>query len=335
MRHLAYMVAGIAVGLAVLLLVPASGQPAVASSFLELEMDSVVMAGSPLEIVIVAEPGAIVDLYVIDSYGASRHRVDIEDERALVELPAIVAGPLHVIAISGSAEATSTAVVQPANPASAPSPLVGARSIVADGKDRAMVVVIPEDEFGNPTGSATPALVTAVHPDGTRVVYGTEAGATLQWTWVPSVITAGTAQLVVDLAGYRGPVRTLVQIPAAPITFEVEPVTELRPADGLTLVEVTTTPLADRFGNRIVDGTAALVTARYGDGTESAQTAIVVGGVARALIEAPDRPGRVYVRVSVHGVSSSELALEFSAPLVQVATSSVAPLRLALLGGGR
>jgi len=335
MKHLVYMVAGITVGFAVLLLAPASGQTPVGTTHLDLEMAPAATAGEVLEIVVTADLGAVVDLYVIDSYGTSHQQVGVDGEPVLVEVPATMAGRLDIIAISGAQEATATAVVYPANPRQAPAPMIGARSIVADGADRAMVVVISDDEFGNPTGGTMAAIVTVVHPDGTRAVHAGAATATLQWTWVPSVTTAGTAQVVVDQGGHRGATRTLIEIPAEPEPFAVEPVTELRPADGLTLVEVATTPLADRFGNRVVDGTAAVVTARYGDGAESIQTAVVVGGVARTLIEAADQPGIVYVRISVHGVTSSELALEFSAPLVPVEPSGVSPLRLVPLGGGQ
>jgi hypothetical protein len=332
MKSVFYLGGGIVIGLAVLVMAPAFDHASVATTHLELEMASMVTAGESLEIEVIADPGAAVDLYVIDSYGTSHRRLRIEDRPRRVAATATTAGRLDVVAISGDLDATASALVRPASAGPTPSPLVGARSIVADGVDRAMVVVIPEDEYGNPTGGA--ASVTAVHPDGTRVILDTAATASLRWTWVSSLTTAGTAQVAVDHAGSRGPTRTLVEIPAAPVQFVVEAVTQLRPADGHTLVEVTTTPLADRFGNRVVDGTAALVAARFDDGAETFQTAMVVGGVVRALIEAPDQPGVVDVRISVNGVTGSELALDFDSPLFDPADAEPRPLRLIPLGGG-
>ncbi len=333
MRHLMLMTAGIAAGIAALLLAPSTATLST-TSYLELDLPPATTAGEPLQIEVSAEPGAVVDLYFLDSYGTEHRRMGVDGDPAIIELPVTAAGRLDVVAVSGDYQITASTVVEPASGGPAPSPLVGARSIVADGVDRAMVVVIPADEFGNPTAGASSAAVTIVHPDGTRVIHSTQTATSLQWTWVPSVTTAGTAQLAVDLAGRRGPVRTLVEIPAAPEAFSLAAVTQLRPADGLTLVEVATTPLADRFGSRIVDGTAAVVTTRYGDGSESVQTAAVVGGVARAFIKAPDEPGIVHVRISIHGVTSPDLALDFVAALVPLSQASVEPLRLVPLGGG-
>lgn len=334
MRDVALMIGGVALGLVVLAMAPATEQQD-ASSFLELTMASGLTAGEVLEIAVAADAGAEVDLFVFDAYGVDHRRMRGEGKPTPVEVSVTTAGMIEVFAHSGDRTATAFATVTPAAGGPAPTPLVGARSIVADGADRAMVVVIPEDAYGNPTAASGLASVTVVHPDGSRAVHESSATATLQWTWVASATAAGTAQVTVDHAGVRGPVRTLVEIPAAPEPFTVEPITQLRPADGVTLVEVATTPLADRFDNRIVDGTAAIVTTRFEDGTESSQTAVVIGGVARALIEAPSLPGIVRVRIAVHGVVSAELALDFSAPLLPPSPQVVTPHHLSPLGGGK
>ena len=275
-----------------------------------------VAAGDRLEVDITSDPGTTVTMYFFDGYRASVRELTLAGSTGLLEAPSTrFAGRLDVVAVAGSRRATATTIIRPGDDIEPPVPLVGARSIVADGADRAMVAVIPTDRFGNPAPAGTPVAVTVQHPDRSLAAHETAVARTLAWTWAPSVTTAGTANVTVAASGQSGPSRTLVEIPSAPTPFGLEIETMLRPADGVSLVTVVSDPLVDRHGNRVVDGTAVVVQAQYPDGAESFQTVTAIGGVARALLEAPDRPGSIEVRMTVLDTTSSLLGVQFSAPL--------------------
>jgi hypothetical protein len=212
---------------------------------------------------------------------------------------------------AGELVTTASAIVEPGPVAGAPDPLIGARSIRADGADRAMVAAIPADRFGNPAPAGTRVAVTVVHPDESLASFDAEVTRTVGWTWVPSVTTAGDAEVVAAVDGMRSAAGRLVEVPGVPAPFALSLESPRLPADGTTLVTVASDVLVDVHGNRLLDGTAAQLRADYLDGTSSFQTVVTVAGMARATVEAPDQAGVVRVEMTVLGVTSRPLDLEF------------------------
>jgi len=283
---------------------------------LEISVPATITAGDELTVDIDAEPGSAVTVHFFDGYGASTRHVTLQQASGRLAGPSPrFAGQLDIVAIAGSRQAATTISVLPRERLDPPVPLIGARSIVADGADRSMVAVIPSDRYGNPAPAGTPVQVTVQHPDGSLATFPANVDRTVAWTWIPSSTTSGTATVTASTQGRPGPARTLVEIPGNPEPFALESETELRPADGASLVTVASEPLIDRHGNRLVDGIAVVVRARYPSGFESRQTVTVTGGIARALLSAPDEPGVVRVWMTVHGTTSAPLDLAFSPPL--------------------
>jgi hypothetical protein len=283
---------------------------------LELSVPATITAGEELWVEITSDPGVAVAVHLVNGYSATTHHLTLAEGSGRLAVAATrFAGRLDVLAVAGSLRATATTSILAREDLDLAVPLVGARSIVADGVDRAMVVVIPSDRYGNPAPAGTPVQFTVQHPDRSLATFPVKVDQTVAWSWIPSSTTAGTATVTATAQGRSGPARSLVEIPGEPIDFSLVSETELRPADGATLVSVATEPLIDRHGNRIVDGTAALVHAVYPGGLESQQTAVISGGIARTFLEAPDRPGTVRVWMTVLATTSAPLDLTFSAPL--------------------
>jgi hypothetical protein len=130
---------------------------------------------------------------------------------------------------------------------------------------------------------------------------------------VPATTTAGRASVALrGVAGF-GDVRILLENPGVPTPFALDVETQHRPADGSSLISVASGELSDRFGNRMLDGIAATVIARYPDGSTSTQAVTILGGTARAAIEAPNAPGIVRVEMIVRGTVSRTLDVTFGA----------------------
>jgi len=199
-------------------------------------------------------------------------------------------------------------------------PLVGPRTIVADGQDSTMIVVSPTDGFGNPLPDGTQVTTQIVRADGgietlTSVVVGGLAASTLT-----ADTTAGRVTITSQVDGRDGPANVVDQVAGRPVVFTVatrgtnDSATQLF-ADGFTLVEVATSELRDPFGNLLPDGIVTTFRIESPDGVSFAP-ATVQNGSAATTIESPDRPGAIVVSASTSGTTSTPLTLDFQ-PAVQ------------------
>lgn len=283
---------------------------------LEISVPAAITAGEELSVEITSDPGATVTVHFFNGYTGSTRQLTMLETSGRLAVPFTrFTGRLDIVAEAGSRRALATTSILARDLLDPPVPLVGARSIVADGADQAMAAVIPSDRYGNPAPAGTSVEINVQHPDRALATFRADVIRTVAWSWMPASTTAGTAVVTASVQGRWGPARTLLEIPGPPEAFAVLPETRLRPADGSTLVTVASAPLTDQHGNRIVDGTAAFVRASYPSGLQSQQTVTISGGIARALLEAPDRPGVVRVTMTVLGTTSAPLDLDFSAPL--------------------
>jgi hypothetical protein len=300
-------------------------------SVLAVSMPAAVRAGDTVRVDVTTDPGAAITVLVSGSYRTTTLELQATTATTRIAVPFTDhTGSLEVVAFAGDRTASASTYVEPGPMVAPPEPLVGARSIVADGEDRAMVVAIPSDQFGNPVRSPEGTEIEVTHPDGSVAVVVARATHTLEWAWVRSITTAGVAGVSIE-GQAPGMVRSLIEIPGAPVPFGLVAETAWRPADGATLVSVASDVLVDAYGNRLLDGTAAVVRSAYPDGTMSIQTVVTVGGVARGLLEAPTAAGVVTVSMTVQGTPSRPIDVVFeNAPMV--ATASPQPTKVVTVG---
>ncbi len=283
---------------------------------LEISVPATIAAGVEFSVEIKADPGTTVTVHFFNGYRVSTRQLTMLETSGRMAVPFTrFTGRLDIVAEAGSRRALATTSILARDLLDPPVPMVGARSIVADGADQAMVAVIPSDRYGNPAPAGTSVQIDVQHPDRALAKFRADVIRTVAWSWIPASTTAGTAVVTASAQGRTGPARTLVEIPGPPVAFAVLPETQLRPADGSTLITIASEPLTDQHGNRIVDGTAAFVRASYPGGLQSQQTVTISGGIARALLQPPDGPGGVRVTMTVLGTTSAPLDLDFSAPL--------------------
>ncbi|MDH3250230.1 MAG: hypothetical protein OEQ47_14775 [Acidimicrobiia bacterium] len=290
-------------------------RPTVPASSIQLVVPASSVAGTRLPLMVSAEGADEVTVMFTNGYRTVTQVVRLDADEGNLEAPLYeFAGRLDIVALAADRFAAASVEIVPAAVDAPPTPLVGARSIVADGADRTMVVLIPSDEFGNAAAPGTEVEIDVIHPDRSIRGFSATVDNSLAWRWVPSVTTAGVA--AVSAATVDGPAsadKRLVEIPGRPVGFGLSVATERRPADGATLVTVVSDEIHDINGNVMVDGTAALVRADYPDGTVAFQTVATVRGVAVATIEAPTKPGIVRVQMFVVGVTGEPLPVDFAA----------------------
>jgi len=271
-------------------------------------------AGYDVEVRVPPAAGAV-DLTLLDAYRTTTLHLEAREGSASFRVrPAdnTVAGLVTLVATGeGLVQATAEVRVRAAEAAEPLVPLIGPRSIVADGVDFTMVSVLAGDRFGNPLPDGTALELVRRLPDGRaqadtvtvdhhvargRLIAGTRAGE--------DAVTVSTGEV-------RGPERPFTEVAGLPVAFRLvqdagdpaEP-----EADGRTLVRVRTDTLVDQFANVMPDGTVVEFRLEGPDGRATLQ-GITVGGRATVTFQAPTRPGPVAVQAWASDRASSVLTI--------------------------
>ncbi len=284
---------------------------------LPIEVPGIVRAGEDLTIRVgpfdEAE-GAVIELVMLGGLSTQLYQATVTDDYATFELGEAAtrwSGHWTLIAHSGEAEGRASLRIDPAEPVSPMTVLVGPRSVPLDGESRAMVVALPEDSYGNPLLTAQTGTLQITYPDGRVAEAILPVRNGVGRAWVPGGTVSGRINLGVGIAGAVGAETVLEAVAGLPNAIEVlaNPAESL--ADGSTLIELRTQPMRDAFGNLLVDG--SLVTFRVEIPGEEPRNlpAYTLDGVARVPLQAPGRAAIAEVRASVYTITSEPIEVNF------------------------
>jgi len=266
-----------------------------------------------------APDGTAINLIALTSYGPKIYPGVIRSgsaHYAFTSKDTQQSGQITLIATSGNARGSAEIVLQPGNAVEPVTPLIGGRSIIADGAHWSMVVGVPFDEFGNPVADGTQMTIQALHPGAhleqkqvlvthalgwMKVFSGTQAGRTL------ISIQAGDAQ-----SAAHGPEGDLNEIPGWPVNFTISAPPDQLPADGRQLIPVRTSILKDKFDNVIPDGTLVTFLVESSLGDRRVIPAFTIGGVAETPLQAADQPEVLNIWASLYGVDSPHIQIGFT-----------------------
>jgi hypothetical protein len=295
------------------------GTDRVLASSLSVDGPDTIAAGTPWRIVVDAELDSVT-ADVWGPWGVRRLEADVDAGTGIVELPGNLtrhSGRLSAVFTSGTSSASFDVAVVPGPAVDGIVPLAGPRSMVADGSDWTMVSAIAMDRFGNSVADGTPVRLHVRRPDGTIDLVDTVADLLLAGVRVDSGTLAGRSTIRVSVDGATGPEVEVLEVPGPPAVVELlEPGRPLR-ADGRMLVTIETGRLVDRFGNTLLDGTAASLAMSGPDGAGTL-TAVTIDGRAEFVVEAPSRPGRVELAPVVDGVEGTPIELKFVTDIAAV-----------------
>ncbi len=284
---------------------------------LRIDGPSTIGAGDPwrLDVGGLDLASGTVTIHVWGPWGVRSLDAAVSGDSAEIEIPADLtkdAGRLSALLRSGSATGRAGVDVIPGRAVDGIVPLAGPRSMIADGAHWSMVTAIPRDRYGNAVADGTAVELFVRRPDGAIDVVNTDVFHLLAGVRVFSGTTAGRSTIRVGVDGATGDEVDVLEVPGPPIAVELlEPTTTLR-ADGRMLVSLVTAGLADRFGNPLLDGTAASLTIS-GPGGRGRATGVTIDGRVEFVIEAPAVAGVLTLRAVVDGVASPSLELDFPA----------------------
>ena len=224
-----------------------------------------------------------------------------------------IAGHVSLLIRSDNYQGTDSLVIQPSEPVEPITPLVGARSIIADGDHWAMVVVVPFDRFGNPVAEETPVEVRVQHPGNRLEKEVVFVEHLLAWKRTWSGTKAGRSTVAATVAGQYGPEKELMEIPGWPVTFDLQVDPPTIVADGRQQLTLQTGMLTDEFDNVLPDGTLVTFTV-YEDDDLTARRSLftyTLDGIASVPLQSPATPTTFTIVGSILGVVSEPLTLSF------------------------
>lgn len=260
---------------------------------LPLSAPSATRAGEDLVIQIHGtreDEARVVDVLLWTSYGPRAMSLEVRAARgeAAVVVPGTaltIAGSTAVV-VRGSHFVGEVAVtVLPGQVVDPVVPLVGARSIPADGKHFSMCTVVPEDRFGNLLPDGIPVTIRSRRSDGTSSTLETEVRHGIAWERIFSGIRAGRTTVTAAVGLARGPEADFFEIAGWPQSVQVRAAPLGESADGRRLLTLSTEELRDINGNLLPDGT--LVTFVSPRPHARFAPAVTIRGVAQTVVLAP------------------------------------------------
>ncbi len=265
---------------------------------------------------ITASDGLPVSLTAIGSYGSRVYRQELQDGTASFILPATdtrQSGLVTLVATAGKARGEAEFWLEPGSAVEPLTPLVGARSIIADGDHWAMTTIVPFDSYGNPVAEGTPILIRSLHPDGELDESEVPVKHLLAWDRIWSNTTAGRTTIAVSSGDAFGPEADLLEVPGWPESLRVTVDPPGATADGRQLLSLKTNVLRDAFGNILPDGTQITFAVTTPENTPWMIPGITIDGVAEVPLQAASEPGQFEVTASVFGIASEPVTVTFTA----------------------
>lgn len=295
-----------------------------------LTLPSSVPAGTIVTIEAVAAESSGVSTVVISAgYGQLEFDMVINAGVGSLNLPAAVTQHAGVITVA-SGNVVTELTIEPIEVHELVAPLVGPRTIVADGQDESLAVMLPIDRYGNQVADGTAVNVEWQQPEGTDQVR-TETADGMAWVPVQSGLTAGPTTVRSTASSSTGEIVSsaavrIDEVPGRVETIELDASTSTALADGRTIIEVETGTLVDEHGNELMDGTVAQLVF-MGPSGSGVLPATVQNGVVRVDLVAPDQPGTLTASVHVHGEVSSDITIDFASAIesYEVRLESVGP----------
>lgn len=279
-----------------------------------------IMAGETLmaSVETTAAPGTPISFSFLGSYGSTRIDTVTTAGTTTIEVPSQYTtrrGTLTVYGRIGVSSHSADAEIHPREPVDSIVPIIGQRSIVADGSDWAMAVAVVEDTYGNAVAEGTPVLFSNLHPDQSVGAYNENVTYALVWTRVTASTTAGRGWVNVTSGDATGPARQLEEVPDQPVEVTLSTPLPEPVADGSALLSITTNTMVDVNGNQLLDGTYVEFHALEPDGQIRFFSSQTIDGSAQTLIQVPELPGTLTIWAIAYGVRSDDLVLEFAQSL--------------------
>lgn len=216
----------------------------------------------------------------------------------------------------GKELATKTIAVLPRKTAEPLDAYLGSKSIIADGKDWAMITAIPTDTFGNPVKNHTPIFYELLRPDGTQQQIAATTENSVSFQKINSLTKAGKTFIGVSLNEVGSREKELLEVADFPVNFTIKADSHSIYADDHQFFKIKTSVLRDKNNNVMPEGTAVSFVCQEPSGKKRLLNSYTIEGTAELSIQNPKQAGTLKVVASVYGGGNSNtLLLDFISPI--------------------
>ena len=211
---------------------------------------------------------------------------------------------------------TKTLEVLPKKAAEPLDTYLGAKSIIADGKDWAMITAIPTDTFGNPVKDNTPITYELLRTNGEQQEIASKTEHLVSFQKITSLTKAGKTFVGVSLNGVASREKELLEVADFPVNFTIKADSHSIYADDHQFFKIKTSVLRDIHSNIMPEGTAVSFLCQEPSGKKRLLNSYTIEGIAELSIQNPRQAGTLEIVASVYGGGKSNtLLLDFISPI--------------------
>lgn len=178
--------------------------------------------------------------------------------------------------------------------------LTSSNFLTAYGDDRAMLIAILRDRYGNPPRSETRTNLTTRYPGGERRQYALTQQTGLAWTWFTTMGQPGRLRVALVADSARTDLEVM-QMPGVAARIDLAITPDCVFDDGRDVIQLVARAV-DAAGNRVVDGTLIRFMTPFGFGDGA-----VLNGAATLNLPAPTLAG-IYAYTAQSGDARSDEA---------------------------
>jgi hypothetical protein len=189
---------------------------------------------------------------------------------------------------------------------------LGSKSVVADGKDWAMITAIPTDKYGNLIKHGTQVNFDLLTPTNNRQhkVSSTNFGVAFQKIYAQT--TSGKTFVGVSIDSVNSKEKELLQVADFPANFTIQAEKNSLYADARQTFKIKTSILKDQNNNIVSEGTLVIFQVTDANNTIRLFDGYTINGVAEIHLQNPISLGNLQVLASVFGGGkSNNLSIPF------------------------
>ncbi|WP_459209569.1 hypothetical protein [Aquimarina rhabdastrellae] len=182
---------------------------------------------------------------------------------------------------------------------------LGPPSIVAGGRDYAMMVTVPTDSLDNPIAEGTPTLIKHQFLENITT-NDLETKDLIAWKNIFSYKKSGRILVSAECKDADSKEFMTVVYPDNAIDFTIKITREHEFADGNQISVLSTSVIRDQYENIVTDGTYVTFFIENKEGKLLKTPGLTINGVARAEILHPDHEETWKIRAYVTGMGKSD-----------------------------
>ncbi len=277
----------------------------------------VITAGDSLKVTIIQNSDCTDELFLVwtspdNMFVISNDSLQTKYNNILPSCLTQKSGHAEIMVTTASRVLTRDSVlVVPGPPEGIITAYTGPKTILSEKKENAMAIMVPTDIYTNPVGEGTEIIYTIKYENRPTLSFNSP----VHNMFAIETFDAGSSIGRIMVGGKSGEAvsneQEVIAIAGTPssITLNIE---EYFPySDPARYLKMTTTPMVDKVGHIVADGTFCQFLTYRNNTVHSIHSGKTVNGIATVYIQNPEMPGELSIRAYSGNVSSDILTLGF------------------------